>query len=360
MFHAPRIIPASVVITAACTAQAQPFDYTFVGLDQAGINYSRAWEINDSRQVALEAGAGVGGTRAYRYVADTQTFVALPTLGGAVATVRSISANGDIVGNSYGSGGLFDQRAALWRGNSAIDVGRPADPFDNNNFARDINENGIIVGRSSAGWTWNEADGYQILSAINGSSSSSPNAINENDWVVGSSSSADGTRATVWKPDGSIMNLGLLPDAAQVSSVALGVNDNNQVVGYSGDPLGFSNAFLWSEDDGLVNLGAPGGRSSFANDINNDGMIVGYASFSAGPQQRAYMWFEGQAYDLNDFIDPGSGWVLTEAYGINELGDIVGRGRFNGQTQAFMLQIPAPSTLGFVVLAAAANARRRR
>ncbi len=41
--------------------------------------------------------------------------------------------------------------------------------------------------------------------------------------------------------------------------------------------------------------------------------------------------------DLNKLIPPGSGWVLVEADGVNDSGQIVGMGMHNGQEHAFLL-----------------------
>ena len=47
--------------------------------------------------------------------------------------------------------------------------------------------------------------------------------------------------------------------------------------------------------------------------------------------------FRRDTKDLNDLIPSGSGWVLTEAEGINEAGRIVGVGWLNGQQRGFLL-----------------------
>lgn len=41
--------------------------------------------------------------------------------------------------------------------------------------------------------------------------------------------------------------------------------------------------------------------------------------------------------DLNDLLPSNSGWELTLAYGINDLGQIVGSGIINGQYHAFLM-----------------------
>jgi probable HAF family extracellular repeat protein len=41
--------------------------------------------------------------------------------------------------------------------------------------------------------------------------------------------------------------------------------------------------------------------------------------------------------DLNSLIPAHSGWILTQASGINDSGQIVGWGTVNKQTHAFLL-----------------------
>lgn len=49
--------------------------------------------------------------------------------------------------------------------------------------------------------------------------------------------------------------------------------------------------------------------------------------------------------DLNALIPAGSNWTLNEANDINEHGQIVGRGRLNGQERAFLLTPASPPVL---------------
>jgi probable HAF family extracellular repeat protein len=337
-----RSLRAACVATLAfaSVAAAAPGPYEFVPLNQAGRNYARAWEVNNAGVVVLEAGSAIGNTRAFRW--ENGVFTELPTLGGSTI-VRSINEAGVIVGTSTGPGGIFDQQAFQWSGGSTLTViPRPAAPNSVNNFPDDINEAGLVVGESNTAWTWSQANGYTLLPALNGGTSSTANAVNDNGWVVGNSAAAEGSRATLWRPGLAPLNLGFIVELGG-TSVAFGINNANVVVGNSGAFAGFTRAFRWTEASGLVDLGAPGGRSSFANDINESGQIVGYASYSANPQNRAILWdTDGTAYELDQFLPAGSGWTLTEAYGINDLGWIVGRGTLAGQTQAFLLIPSAP------------------
>lgn len=78
--------------------------------------------------------------------------------------------------------------------------------------------------------------------------------------------------------------------------------------------------------------------SSLANDINNDGLIVGESrlnTYSSPP--RAFIHDGTVIADLNGLIDPLAGWVLESAQAINSSGSIVGYGSYGGQIRAFLL-----------------------
>jgi probable HAF family extracellular repeat protein len=49
------------------------------------------------------------------------------------------------------------------------------------------------------------------------------------------------------------------------------------------------------------------------------------------------MWRNGQIFNLNNLLQPNSGWQLRSATGINNNGQIVGIGDFNGQRKGFLL-----------------------
>jgi probable HAF family extracellular repeat protein len=72
--------------------------------------------------------------------------------------------------------------------------------------------------------------------------------------------------------------------------------------------------------------------------INNAGQVVGSYSNSVTIVSHAYLYSAGQFTDLNSLIPPGSGWVLNSSAAINDAGQIVGDGTYNGQiSQAYLL-----------------------
>src|SRR5262245_51072016 len=99
------------------------------------------------------------------------------------------------------------------------------------------------------------------------------------------------------------------------SSVALDINDNNQVVGWSQLESGEMHAFLW-ENDVMTDL-APNSEEGLARAINNKGQIVGW-TYSNGIT-RATLWDHGVEIDLGRL-----GGFDSHAFDINDHGQIVG------------------------------------
>jgi probable HAF family extracellular repeat protein len=74
--------------------------------------------------------------------------------------------------------------------------------------------------------------------------------------------------------------------------------------------------------------------------VNAQGQMVGimWDSDLEDATEHAFIFdMENGARDLNDLIDPASGWVLTFARDINDAGQIVGYGEFNGEKRGFIL-----------------------
>ena len=148
--------------------------------------------------------------------------------------------------------------------------------------------------------------------------------------------------------------------AAQNLNTALGntafaqafdLNNHDQVVGYfmngvyedANTPI---HAFLYSNGSATdLNSALPSGTTfSSATGINDNGQVVGFFEpprvgglFDPPSYAQAFIYANGVAQDLNDLIDPNSGWVLTNAYAINNNGQITGTGHINGRYQGFIL-----------------------
>jgi hypothetical protein len=87
---------------------------------------------------------------------------------------------------------------------------------------------------------------------------------------------------------------------------------------------------------------------------------VGYASDSSGQRKACLFDSTGQGnnINLNDLIDPSSGWILESANCINNNGWIVGYGTYNGLDQAFLLT-PEPTSAILLVIGATLLRRKK-
>lgn len=119
-------------------------------------------------------------------------------------------------------------------------------------------------------------------------------------------------------------------------SEAWDINDLNQVVGQSyidvtGGPS-IEHAFLWNQGV-MKDLGTlSGGNESEAFAINNKGDIVGRSN------GKAFLYTSGQMYDLNKVLDATlSGWKISEAWDINDYGQIVGFATNGSDEHGFVL-----------------------
>ena len=76
-------------------------------------------------------------------------------------------------------------------------------------------------------------------------------------------------------------------------------------------------------------------NEQYAYGINDSGQVVGYSESASG--NLAFVW--DQANDMQDLnsLVTANGWVLSSAAAVNNDGDIVGTGLFNGQPHGFLL-----------------------
>lgn len=155
-------------------------------------------------------------------------------------------------------------------------------------------------------------------------------AVNASGNIAGFSSSGSETRGAFWSLNGTS-----LQDSSIVVSF-VGLNNQNDAVG---------GERLWNPSGKSIALGSLGTGGTMARAINNRAFVVGQSKNAAG-QLRAFSWQDkngnhqtegGEMIDLNGLLPTGSGWVLDDARGINEGGQIVGTGLRNGVRRAFRL-----------------------
>jgi uncharacterized repeat protein (TIGR01451 family) len=194
-----------------------------------------------------------------------------------------------------------------------------------------------------------------------------------------------GFQIRAWRqwPDGT---LDILQTLGGEPSWGVDANDAGEVIGDAQVASGFSHATRWDVDGVPEDLGTLGGLGSNARALTADGTVVGSA-LTAQSQPRAFRttlsgmvmlqplplpflfcfaeavnealvsvgscsfstefrvttehatrWAaDASVIDLNNHVQDAAGWVFVRASGINEAGQIIGTGTFNGVTHGFLL-----------------------
>jgi probable HAF family extracellular repeat protein len=185
------------------------------------------------------------------------------------------------------------------------------------------------------------AQKYKVtdLGVLPGDSSSIGNWINNSGHVVGCSDPSNGgggvicqentagQHAFLWTQKHGLLDLGTLPGGN--ISQAVGINDSDEIVGYSYTNEGTPHGFRWTSNSGMEDLGTlPGGTFSEAVALNRNGSLVGWSDYqgSAG-QTDAVMWDkQGKIQDVGKL----SGAEAANATAINDHKQVVGYDNFGG------------------------------
>jgi len=152
------------------------------------------------------------------------------------------------------------------------------------------------------------------------------------------------THAFLWQ-NGAMTDLGTLGDGY---TAAYDINDSGQVVGASffGGAWGGDQSdspppdrpFLWQ--NGVMSdllLDPYDGSEGHAYAINNARVIVGGARATSGIEG-AFVWEDGVMYDLDSLLPAGGNVQLLVARDINDDGQIVGLASFDGYWATFLPQ----------------------
>jgi probable HAF family extracellular repeat protein len=262
-----------------------------------------------------------------------------------------------VVGNSHVDGSV---RAAFWSvdGDGSFTI----DDLNNPPFLpTDVNNDGVITARSARvlvpGHPWQELPRF--------GSSATALAVNNLGAIVGSDGAGRSSQGALWQLDAEgvpgdpiylgdffpididdlgvmagsqngiaavawfnsadslqVMPLGLLAgyDVTQASAIS---SDAQWVCGTAQAPGKGDEAFVWSAETGMIGLGTLGGKASEAMGVNSAGEVVGF-SFTKSGDQRAFLWKDGQMFNLNDLADVGGHNYLAVAEDINDAGDVIG------------------------------------
>jgi probable HAF family extracellular repeat protein len=293
-----------------------------------------------------------GSYRAFLWRDGQSTELTMPaeavqTWASAISGSAQAGGYSDSLSNAYGT---------IWN-SSGTPLSTPGAYVMGMNAAGDAA--GMAIGGDGAGYAFVTRNGaITSLGQPGGGSWSTANAINDSGAAAGTAMTAAGRFSAFSATPAGVTNL--LAGLGGANSYAKAINASGAVAGHAQLASGAMRATVWT--DGLVvNLGSLGGVNSFAYAINSLGQVAGYADLPGGAGTAAFLYSEGTLYNLNGLIGAGSGWDLLAAYGMNDAGQIVGKGLYNGQEQAFLLTpalaavnavvpttgVPEPSTLWF-------------
>lgn len=343
---------AAILCLAAChPAAAQRYRVTDLGTlraDKAGGSVARG--INNRGQVVGVADTDQGTRRAFLWepasgIIDLQNNGV--TFGGSHSDAWGINKDGVIVGEanippSSGNPFEFSHAFVFSPGAGMTDLnGQVTFLGGQNSRTTAVNASGQAAGLAQdlqGNWRafrYDLSSGLVDLGTLGGIQSRA-NGLNDQFEVAGAADMADGSvRGTLWTPTRGTFTFFF--NRSRVCE-AYDVNNAGLVVG-SGVQSGVTRAF--SADTVRQKFrGLPGRRRAavtVAFAVNNKGRVVGWSGGRGAPQQRAVMWNNGRLVDLNTRLPRRSGWVLWRALDINDKGQIVGEGRRNGQTRAFLL-----------------------
>jgi len=343
-------------LLSCATAGAQ--GWTAVDLGTLGGSKSVATAINSSGQVVGWSYAAGNPNASIAFITDANgaNMRSLGFLaGGTNSIANGINDSGQVVGSGDSSarsvGFITDANGANMR---ALDISGQVVT------ASGINNTGQVVGWTG---TFNSVGGTAFITGANGAGVTSLGVlsgrqyskafrINDAGQVVGFSYNANPNsfityyaRGFMTGPNGvGMTDLGALDPAGIGYSSAWGINAAGQVVGAADTASYASHAFLTGASGvGMTDLGTLGGMSSMAYGVNNFGQVVGY-SYNAQWTSYAYVTGINGAgmTNLNTLVSLPNGAHLTEARGINDMGQIVANGSDN---HAYLVS-PAPQPAG--------------
>jgi probable HAF family extracellular repeat protein len=276
------------------------------------------------------------------------------------STANAVNDAGQVVGWSFGAGALATAFRTTANGSitTAADLGHLG---GGESYANGINASGQTVGSSALGGTSSGSvhafrttatgkisDDGADLGTLGGTSSGAF-GINASGQAVGWSTPTGGgaPRAFRTAPNGPITPQSDLGTLGGSGSTAYAINDAGRTVGYARTGAGHEHAFRTTAN-GLINaagdLGTLGGTSSAAFAINTAGQTVGRSTLAGDAVTHAFFVdAAGGLIDLNTLIPSKTGWVLNEARGINDAGQIAGFGvSRTGAEHAFLLTPAMP------------------
>ncbi|MBZ5598936.1 MAG: HAF repeat-containing protein [Acidobacteriia bacterium] len=329
------VLLSLTVLAATTVAFAQT--YTVTDLGTLGGNATVAHAINSLGQVT--GSSNLTSSVAHAFLYQNGSITDIGSLGGSSALGLGINASGQVTGYSTQANGSY--RGFVFSNGVMTAIPPLSGDYST---AYGINDFGQVAGNSvnsrgiPAGFLFSNGT-LTDLGNLGGEDGTTASAINNRGQIVGYSYNTNGDfLAFVWQ-NGHMKSLGTLGGPW---SQAYGINSTGQITGtaYLNGTLNGPHAFLFRNGK-MTDLDKRSGVvQSWGFGINSAGVVVGKMQVKGGGgfvNFHAFVTVSGKMTDLNQLIPSGSGWILDEAYSINDAGQITGYGELNKKTRGFLL-----------------------
>jgi probable HAF family extracellular repeat protein len=339
--NALNLVVAIALSGIAFSANAAAYAYSITNLGSSDYRQLSALDINNNGQVVGNYWKTNGDSGSYLWTNGLILEIGNSSVGG-------ISDNGNVAGVAYTSDPSTPYIATVWNNGTATNLGLQGQTT----VAYGVNNSGNAVGYDiNAGYTnavvWSG-------SAMNVIGQGVAQSINNKGAVTG--------YLNINNPQAFLYNQGFV---SLLPSYSVGQDINQQSTIAGGYRLGsFMRAFTWDgssfNDLGTLSSGIGEYGETYAFGINDDGNVVGSwtnnvvindggASFLS--DYGAFLYDETGIHDLNSMVDPQLGWNFYEARGINNAGQIIVNGIFNGiSTSAILTPVPEPETYTMMLI----------
>ncbi len=351
-----RLVPAFLTIMVAfCTvaASADTIAYSVQDLGVLGGASSNPTGINSSGQVTGTSDGFLAGTGLAFLWTAPGPMQSLGTLPGNVSSLaHSINDSGWVCGDSDGEAYVYTPQYGM-QGVGYLGSGNSSTLYSINNAGVAVGGSTTLSDSRSHAVIWNPTNGLRNLNStiVNPPGGWTPTAavlINNNGLIAGIGYSNINTSPPSGTEYAFLLNGGTLSAIPNGGGAVYpqAMNASGEVVGY-----GSSGAFEYSTADGMRTIGSLGWTRTLAFGVNDLGVVVGGGLLSDG-SDAAFLYTDADGMvNLNTLVSMPNGYVLDAATGINDSGQIIAQGgNAQDETAHTFLLTPTPEPSTFVLL----------
>lgn len=321
----PVALFLSLSLTASQSEAAVRYSITDLGAATTPLS------INNNGQIVGSVDMEDGHSQAFVY--QNGVLTELGTFGGTASVATGINTSGSIAGTFTTISG--DTHGFLYQ-NGFIDLFGTAGIIK----AKGINDSDVVLGLIN-GFYWETSPAKQTVLYDNGLLTnvslaeggdgwdSDPIALNNVGQVVFFQHICGDCVNSYLYNEGTLQGYGFFK--------AEDLNDSGHLVGNRPSFSAFQDELgLWYHDGEETVLNDILENDNYPRAINNKADIVG--TMLRNDATHAFIYANSTLAELNTLIPPDSGWDLTEAIDINDSGEIIGFGKFQGDWHAYLLQ----------------------